>query len=166
MTWVQQQLKAGEKSRWRHPHQYDKCWDKPRLSIGIWKKDSMHSLSIWKHIQEEHILTAIRSITEQKVCVQDELEEIKHPRKMLDSEIGKIPLCAPLDSVYSQKNNYQESMAEEEVQIKDNEEAQRDLGYIEGWLQIIFKEGKHFLFQQFLASHQRNKMAFHIRVYV
>ena len=62
------------------------------------------------------------------------MEEIKHPRKMLDSEIGKISLCAPLDSVYSQKNSYQESMAEEEVQIKDNEEAQRDLGYIEGWL--------------------------------
>ena len=36
----------------------------------------------------------------------------------------------PLDSVYSQKNNYQDSMVEEEVQIKDNEEAQRDLGYI------------------------------------
>jgi hypothetical protein len=81
---------------------------------------------------------------------------------MLDSEIGKIPLCAPLDSVNSQKNSYQESMAEEEVQIKDNEEAQRDLGYIEGCLQTIFKEGKHFLFQQFSASHQRNKMAFHI----
>ena len=51
------------------------------------------------------------------------MEEIKHPRKMLDSEIGKIPLCAPLDFVYNQKNSYQESMAEEEVQIKDNEEA-------------------------------------------
>ena len=58
------------------------------------------------------------------------MEEIKHPRKMLDSEIGKIPLCAPLDSVYSQKNSYQESMAEEEVQIKDNEEVERGLGYI------------------------------------
>jgi hypothetical protein len=72
---------------------------------------------------------------------------------MLVSEIGKIPLCASSDSLYSQKNSYQESMVEEEVQIKDNEEAQRDLGYIEGWLQTILKEGKHFLFQQFLASH-------------
>ena len=66
-------------------------------------------------IQEEYILIAIRSIEEQKFCVQDELEEIKHPRKMLDSKIGKIPLCAPLDFVYSQKNSYHESMAEEEV---------------------------------------------------
>ena len=85
---------------------------------------------------------------------------------MLDPEIGKNPLCAPLDSVYNQKNSYQESMVEEEVQIKDNEEAHRDLGYIEGWLQTIFKERKHFLFQQFLASHERNKLAFHIQVYV
>ena len=57
-------------------------------------------------------------------------------------------------------------MAEEEVQIKDNDESQRDLGYIEGWLQTIFKEGKHFLFQPFLASHQRNKLDFHIQGYV
>ena len=74
-------------------------------------------------IQEEHILTAIRSIAEQKVGVQDELEETKHPRKMLELEIWEIPLCAPLDSVYSQENSYQESMAEEEVQRKDNKEA-------------------------------------------
>ena len=57
-------------------------------------------------------------------------------------------------------------MVEEEVHIKDNEEAQRDLGYNEGWSETIFKEGKHFLFQQFLASHQGNQLAFHIQVYV
>jgi hypothetical protein len=128
-------------------------------------------------IQEEQILTAIKNIAKQHIYDQQEeenMEEIKQSGNTVDEEFAELPLYTSLDHL---EIHHQVNMAEEDIQIKDDEEEdiqikddkEEDMkryDCIEEWLQIVIRSGQYFILQQFLALNQMNRSVLYIRVHI